>query len=88
MTDKLLLPDNITLLPLPPKSPELSPMDNVWTNPSLHRVFGMGLVHDGIMITQKPSCRFTPEPSASSRRIRMLVSAARIHLRVKGIASP
>ena len=25
-----LLPDNITLLPLPPYSPELNPMENVW----------------------------------------------------------
>jgi len=27
---KLLVPDNITLLPLPPYSPELNPMENVW----------------------------------------------------------
>jgi hypothetical protein len=26
----LRLPDNITLLPLPPYSPELNPMENVW----------------------------------------------------------
>ena len=26
----LLVPDNITLLPLPPYSPELNPMENVW----------------------------------------------------------
>src|SRR5690625_5204393 len=29
-TDKLILPDNITLLPLPPKAPELNPAENVW----------------------------------------------------------
>lgn len=28
---KLALPDNITLLPLPPYSPELNPMENVWS---------------------------------------------------------
>lgn len=28
--DRLTVPDNITLLPLPPYSPELNPMENVW----------------------------------------------------------
>jgi transposase len=27
---KLKVPDNITLVPLPPKSPELNPVENVW----------------------------------------------------------
>lgn len=27
---RLVVPDNITLLPLPPYSPELNPMENVW----------------------------------------------------------
>ena len=27
---KLTVPDNITLLPLPPYSPELNPVENVW----------------------------------------------------------
>jgi transposase len=27
---KLEVPDNITLLPLPPKAPELNPVENVW----------------------------------------------------------
>ena len=26
----LVVPDNITLLPLPPKSPELNPVENIW----------------------------------------------------------
>lgn len=30
MTDKLAIPDNITLLPLPAKAPELNPVENVW----------------------------------------------------------
>ena len=30
LTDKLQMPDNITLLPLPPRAPELNPMENVW----------------------------------------------------------
>jgi hypothetical protein len=30
MTDKLDIPGNITLLPLPAKAPELNPVENVW----------------------------------------------------------
>ena len=29
-TPKLAIPDNITLLFLPPKSPELNPVENIW----------------------------------------------------------
>lgn len=29
-SDALAVPDNITLLPLPPRSPELNPQENVW----------------------------------------------------------
>ena len=29
-TDKLAIPPNITLLPLPPRSPELNPVENIW----------------------------------------------------------
>lgn len=30
MSARLIVPDNITLLPLPPRSPELNPVENVW----------------------------------------------------------
>ena len=30
MSARLVVPDNITLLPLPPRSPELNPVENVW----------------------------------------------------------
>lgn len=30
MTAKLAVPDNITLLPLPPRATELNPVENVW----------------------------------------------------------
>jgi transposase len=30
LSDKLSIPDNITLMPLPPKSPELNPVENIW----------------------------------------------------------
>ena len=29
-TNRLNVPDNITLMPLPPRSPELNPVENVW----------------------------------------------------------
>jgi transposase len=29
-TAKLCLPENISILPLPPKSPELNPVENIW----------------------------------------------------------
>jgi len=30
LSAKLTVPDNITIVPLPPKSPELNPQENVW----------------------------------------------------------
>ena len=30
LSQKLAVPSNITLLPLPPKCPELNPVENVW----------------------------------------------------------
>ncbi len=30
MSARLTIPDNITLLPLPPRSPELNPVENIW----------------------------------------------------------
>ena len=30
LTPKLAIPDNITVLALPPRSPELNPVENVW----------------------------------------------------------
>ena len=30
MSDKLKAPDNITILPLPPKAPELNQVENIW----------------------------------------------------------
>jgi len=30
VSTKLVAPDNITLAPLPPRSPELNPVENVW----------------------------------------------------------
>ena len=30
LSGKLDIPDNITIVPLPPKSPELNPVENIW----------------------------------------------------------
>ncbi len=30
MSGRLVVPDNITVVPLPPRSPELNPVENVW----------------------------------------------------------
>ena len=30
LSDSLIVPDNITIVPLPPKCPELNPQENVW----------------------------------------------------------
>jgi transposase len=30
MSKALVVPDNITLLPLPPRSPELNPVETIW----------------------------------------------------------
>jgi putative transposase len=30
MSAKLVIPDNITLMPLPPRAPDLNPVENVW----------------------------------------------------------
>lgn len=30
MSNNILVPENITFLPLPPKSPELKPVDKIW----------------------------------------------------------
>ena len=30
MTNRLVIPDNVILLPLPPRAPELNPVENVW----------------------------------------------------------
>ena len=30
MSNHLVVPANITLLPLPPRSPELNPVENIW----------------------------------------------------------
>jgi transposase len=43
LSAKLAVPPNITLVPLPPKCPELNPVENVWQfmreNPLSNRVF-------------------------------------------------
>ena len=44
MTDALIIPDNISIIPLPAKCPELNPVENIWQymrdNWLSNRVFG------------------------------------------------
>jgi transposase len=44
MSPRLEVPDNITLMPLPPRAPELNPVENIWQfmreNWLSNRVFG------------------------------------------------
>jgi transposase len=44
MSSKLAIPGNITLMPLPPRAPELNPVENIWQfmreNWLSNRVFG------------------------------------------------
>jgi len=30
LSNNLVVPENITIVPLPPKSPELNPVENLW----------------------------------------------------------
>ena len=30
LSKKLVVPDNVSLMPLPPRSPELNPVENIW----------------------------------------------------------
>ena len=57
--EKLQVPDNITLLPLPPYSPELNPMENVWDylrgNKLSHRVWA---TYDAIVQACAEAWRF------------------------------
>ena len=47
MSNNLVVPDNITLLPLPPRSPELNPVENIWQfmrdNWLSNRIFASGM---------------------------------------------
>ena len=51
MSSSLDVPDNITLIPLPPRAPELNPVENVWQfmrdNWLSNRVFGS---YDDILV--------------------------------------
>jgi transposase len=55
LSDKLDIPGNITLLPLPPKSPELNPVENIWQfmrdNWLSNRVFRS---YDDILVVDQP----------------------------------
>ena len=56
----LKVPDNIALPALPPYSPELNPMENVWEYPRANKL--CSLVWDRPEITKRPD--LTDKPSA------------------------
>jgi transposase len=53
LSDKLDIPANISLMPLPPKSPELNPVENIWQfirgNWLSNRVFRISRVSTGFL---------------------------------------
>ncbi len=56
LTPKLAIPDNITVLALPPRSPESNPVENVWQVVSdswWKLVFGVAPDHDGCSIRRR-----------------------------------
>jgi transposase len=57
MSKALVVPDNITLIPLPPRSPELNPVENVWQhirdNSLSNRVFAS---YDDIVALSCEAC--------------------------------
>ncbi|NTF83002.1 IS630 family transposase [Agrobacterium rhizogenes] len=65
MSKNLVVPENITILPLPPKSPELNPVENLWhfmrDNWLSNRVFKS---YDDIVAHCKPM-RFNPAAPAN-----------------------
>lgn len=65
MSNHLVVPGNITILPLPPKSPELNPVENLWhfmrENWLSNRVFKS---YEDIVDTAAPQVRLlAAEPS-------------------------
>ena len=77
LSDKLVAPANLTLLPLPPKCPELNPVENIWQylrdNWLSNRVFpsyrALSDEADGVIdhaLQQCPCCRLTLPPDLPS----------------------
>jgi hypothetical protein len=72
LADQLTVPDTITLLPLPPYSPELNPMENVWDylrgNKLSHRVWD---TYEAILEACAEAWRFL---MADPKRIRSIAT--------------
>ena len=54
-TDKLRRPENISLLPLPPRSPELNPVENIWQY--LRQTYLSNRVFDGYDVIVDAACQ-------------------------------
>jgi len=69
LSDKLVVPPNLTLLPLPPKCPELNPVENLWQflrdNWLSNRVFLPTVPSSTTAAT--PGTNSSPSPGSSCR---------------------
>ena len=66
-TQKLRLPENLSLLPLPPKSPELNPVENVWQFPRQNKLSNR--IFDGYEAIVTAACAAWNSLSADPARI-------------------
>jgi transposase len=67
---RLCVPDNATLLPLPPHSPELNPMENVWEHLRANRLCALVWdSHDAILKACKEAWTFLVSEPARIRSI-------------------
>jgi transposase len=74
-TDKLRLPENLSLLPLPPKSPALNPVENVW--PFLRQTKLSNRVFDGYEAIVIAACEAWNSLIADPARITSIATRQR-----------
>jgi hypothetical protein len=70
LSGKLTVPNNITIIPLPPKCPELNPQENVWQfirdNWLSNRVFDASTHCSITAVTPGTNWKLNPGPSCPS----------------------
>jgi len=76
MSAKLEVPDNLTLLPLPPRSPELNPQENVWQFLATIRSYtgSSTLTTTSLLIAAKPGTSSSNNPGASCQSAWVLMN--------------
>jgi len=73
----LTLPDNISLLPLPPYSPELNPVENIWQ--FLHQNHLANRIYDDYEAIVDACCIARNALAAAPETIRSIASCAWAH---------